>query len=235
MKHAILNFSGSVGKTVVATHLLKPRMNGAIIFAIESTNQSAADLGVADVEQLAGKQYGDLLQKLILEDDAIIDIGASNIESFFEAASRYAGAIDEFDTFIIPVTPEQKSWQESLKTVEALSALGVPAEKIRLLPNRIAKDPVDEIPSVFNYVKKSKKAWISADAFIFESEIYGYLAHKKMSFDALVNDEQDYKQLARAAEDPETRNAYASMYRWKQMAIPVRNNLNDCFNTLTGQ
>jgi hypothetical protein len=235
MKIAILNFSGSVGKTVAATHLLKPRMPDAVFFAVESINQSATDLGVADVEQLQGRHYGDLLEKLILEDDAIIDIGASNIEAFFEAASRYAGAIDEFDLFIIPVTPEQKAWQESLKSVEALAAIGVQPEKIRLLPNRIEKNPVDEIPAIFKYVAKSKKAWIDANAFIYESEIYGYLAHKKISFDTLLSADVDYRALAKAEQDEDKAKEYARMYRWTRMAIPVNNNLNDCFRTLTGQ
>jgi len=233
MKIATINYSGSAGKTVAATHLFKPRMPGAVFFAVESINQSASDLGVENVQQLQGRNSGVLLENLILEDHAIIDIGASNIESFFEDASRYANAIDEFDLFVIPVTAEQKNWQESLKTVEALAAIGVPPEKIRLLPNRIVKDPVEEIPAIFNYVKKTKKAWINPAAFIFESEIYGYLAHKKILFASLLDDSIDYRALARAEENPEKRTEFARMFRWKSMAIPVNNNLDDCFRLLT--
>ncbi|MCA4079445.1 StdB protein, partial [Pseudomonas kurunegalensis] len=47
MKRAILNYSGSIGKTTIAAHLLYPRMPGAAFFAIESINQSALDLGIA--------------------------------------------------------------------------------------------------------------------------------------------------------------------------------------------
>lgn len=232
MKRAIVNYSGSVGKTVVATHLLKPRMPNAKFFAVESINQSASDLGVADVETLQGRAVGDLIEQLVLEDEAIIDIGASNIESFFEAASRFHGAIDDFDSFIIPVTSEQKAWQESLKTVEALAAIGVPADKIILLPNRIVNDPQSEIPGVFNYCKKTKKATVSADAFLYESEIYGYLAHHKLSFDALIDESVDYRALAKAEADPEKAKEYARMYRWTKLAIPVRKNLDDCYTAL---
>src|SRR5699024_11774831 len=81
MKIAVLNYTGSVGKTVVASHLLAPRLNNAQIFAIESTNETAGDLGL-DVDQLRGEQFGKLFRDLLILDDAIVDVGASNIEEF---------------------------------------------------------------------------------------------------------------------------------------------------------
>ena len=83
MKRAILNYSGSIGKTTIAAHLLYPRMPSSAFFAIESINQSALDLGIAEVKTMRGREVGDLIEELVLEDVAIIDIGASNIESFF--------------------------------------------------------------------------------------------------------------------------------------------------------
>jgi hypothetical protein len=38
MKVAAINCSGNVGKTTVARHLLAPRIEGAEVIAIESTN-----------------------------------------------------------------------------------------------------------------------------------------------------------------------------------------------------
>jgi hypothetical protein len=167
-----------------------------------------------------------------LEDDAIIDIGASNIEVFMQAMSRYAGSAAEFDLYVIPVTSEQKAWQESLKTVEALLSIGVASEKIRLLPNRIQNDPTEEIPAIFNYVKKMKKGWVNPNAFLFESEIYEYLAAKKIGFDTLIDDNADYRTLAKTETDPDKRREYARMYRWTQLAIPVRNNLDEAYAAL---
>ncbi|SAL78630.1 hypothetical protein AWB67_05302 [Caballeronia terrestris] len=234
MKIAVLNYSGSVGKTVAAHHLLKPRMPDAAFFSVETINQSASDLGASEVSQLQGKKFGELLEALVLEDDAIIDVGASNIEPFFEAMSRFSDAEQEFDLYVIPVTPDQKAWQESLKTVEALTNIGVASEKIRLLPNRIAANPVDEIPAIFNYAKKTRKAWVNADAYLFESEIYAYLAAKRIGFNELIDDSVDYRALAKAETDPGKARDYARMYRWKKLAIPVRNNLDDAFTALVG-
>lgn len=232
MKIAVLNYSGSVGKTVAAHYLLKPRMPNAAFYAVETINQSASDLGAAEVEQLQGRKFGELLESLVLEDDAIIDVGASNIEPFLEAMSRFSDSEKEFDLYIIPVTPDQKAWQESLKTVEALTSIGVTPDKIRLLPNRIQNDPAEEIPAIFNYVKRNKKAWINPDAFLFESEIYGYLAAKKIGFDTLIDDTVDYRALAKAEADPDKAKDFARMYRWQKLAIPVHNNLNDAYTAL---
>jgi len=44
MKIAVINFSGNVGKTTVARHLLLPRIRGAELIAVESLN---ADEGQA--------------------------------------------------------------------------------------------------------------------------------------------------------------------------------------------
>lgn len=38
MKIIVINFSGNVGKSIVAQHLLKPRMEDSTIIAVESIN-----------------------------------------------------------------------------------------------------------------------------------------------------------------------------------------------------
>ena len=49
MKVAVINFSGDVGKTTVARHLLLPRITGAEIIAVES---AVVDIGASNVEEL---------------------------------------------------------------------------------------------------------------------------------------------------------------------------------------
>src|SRR5690554_3189812 len=123
MKVAVLNYTGSVGKTVVASHLLAPRMNGAQIFAVESTNETGADLGL-NVDQLRGEHFGRLFRELLTRDDAIVDVGASNIEDFLTHMMRYEGAHEEMSYFVLPVINTGKAQRETIKTVAALAALG---------------------------------------------------------------------------------------------------------------
>lgn len=157
MKIAVMNYSGSVGKTIISSYLLYPRMAGAKFFAIETINMSAADLGVDEVMSLTGDNFGQLIEEIVFEDNAIVDIGASNVERFLSTMTKYEGAIDEFDKYLIPVTPDDKAWQESIKTALALSVAGVPKSKIILLPNRIKSTPQEDIASVYEWAKDSKK------------------------------------------------------------------------------
>ena len=43
MKLAVINFSGNVGKTTVARHLLLPRIHGAELIAVESVNADGGE------------------------------------------------------------------------------------------------------------------------------------------------------------------------------------------------
>ena len=60
MKIAVINFSGNVGKTTIARHLLMPRIEGAELIAVESLN---ADEGQG--QSLRGRQFGGYLRFLL--------------------------------------------------------------------------------------------------------------------------------------------------------------------------
>ncbi len=46
MKVAVINYSGSVGKTLISSYLLAPRLTGANSMRLKTINQSASDLGL---------------------------------------------------------------------------------------------------------------------------------------------------------------------------------------------
>ncbi|HCA3195754.1 TPA: StdB protein [Klebsiella pneumoniae] len=234
-KVVILNYNGSVGKTLTATYVFKPRMPNARFFALETINMSASDLGVKDVVNLKGDNVGELIEEIVFEDEAIVDIGASNIERFLEGASKYENALQEFDCFVIPVTPDDKAWQESIKTAVALSKAGIKKDKIIFLPNRIKTTPEEDIDAVYDWVKEKKLATIHPKAFIYDSEIFEYLAFHKMSFEELLSeDAETFKLKAKETTDPEQRQAAARRYRWMKLAAPVQRNLDTAFAVLTG-
>ena len=107
MKVCVLNFSGNVGKSTIAAHLLQPRLN-AQVFSVESLNVDASSDGV-EVARLRGKHYNDLLQRLMKLDDAIVDVGSSNVEDFLKMMQHYADSQEEFDLFVVPVVKDGKT------------------------------------------------------------------------------------------------------------------------------
>ncbi|HFP9739462.1 TPA: transcriptional regulator, partial [Escherichia coli] len=49
----------------------------------------------------------------------------------------YDGAHEDFDYFIIPVTPQNKQQQDTLVTISHLYDLNVPPEKIKIVFNQV--------------------------------------------------------------------------------------------------
>lgn len=237
MKVAIINYSGSVGKTLVSTYLLAPRMKDAKFFAVETINQSASDLGIENVTTFKGDDFSKLIEDVVFEDAAIIDIGASNVEPFLMAMSRFDGGANEFNLYLIPVTPEDKAIKESMKTAHTLSKAGVENKKIIFIPNRI--DPSDDVEEalspIFSFVKETKIGLINKHSAIYESDVYEYLAHHKVSFEVLIQeDPEEFKARAKQTTDAEERRKMARRYTYMKQAIPVKNNLDKTFSMLIG-
>ena len=132
MKVAVINFSGNVGKTTIARHLLAPRIDGAELIAVESIN---ADEGQGHA--LRGKQFGELQEYLQTVDNVVVDIGASNVEDLLALMRKYRGSHEDFDYFVIPTVPALKQQQDTIATLTELARLGIPASKLRVVFNQV--------------------------------------------------------------------------------------------------
>lgn len=232
MKNVIINYTGTVGKTTLAANLLSPRMSSAPIFAIESINETAETLGL-DVEKLRGDKFRDLFKRLMLEDDAIIDVGASNVEDFMANLEEFEEAHEEIDYYVIPVTSGTKEQKETLTMISSLVAIGIPSDKIRVVFNRVKRDVVSEFPIVIAYHAVSKSFWMNADCAIYETELFNALAIKQMSLQTLMADTTDYKSLLKNKDAAdEDRNTWSDMYGLKLLCNGVNRKLDSVFATL---
>jgi hypothetical protein len=233
MRITVMNYTGTVGKTTIATHLLSPRMGGAPIIAVESINETAAGMGVA-VEQMKGDKFRELFQRMVVTEDLIVDVGASNIEDFLEGMSRLDDSHVEFDFFIVPVTNGTKEQRETISMISTLATLGVPPEKILLLFNRVDSSVEEEFHILLNYVGKNNNATVNTQAAIYENELFDLLAIKKLSIDKLLNDPKDYKSLLREKKDaePKQRAFWAEMFGLKLLAKGVNKNLDSVYAAL---
>lgn len=100
---AVINFSGNVGKTTVTQYLLSSRMNHAKVIPIKSINADEVES-----KKICDKQYGDLQQCLATVDDAVVDVGVSNVEDFMALMQQYHGSHAEFDYFVVPTVSALK-------------------------------------------------------------------------------------------------------------------------------
>lgn len=231
MKVAVINYCGTVGKTTIAAHLLAPRMEQARIYAIETINETAGDLGL-DIEKMKGDKFGKLYKELLMADNAIVDVGASNVEDFIDRMIKFEESHAEFDYFIVPVTSGGKEQKETLKSIQALAGVGVEPNKIRVVFNRVDTDVADEFAPILGYAKTAKACVANPAAAIYENEVFNLLSAKKTTITAVVQDETDYKALLRGLDkDADKKKAahYADMHAIKGLARGVNRQLDAVF------
>jgi hypothetical protein len=229
MKLAVINFSGNVGKSTVARHLLWPRINAAELVAIESLN---ADEG--DGPALRGRQFGELQEYLQTVDSAVVDIGASNVEELLSLMRRYRGSHEDFDCFVVPTVPARKQQQDTLATLVELSRLGVPPSRVRLVFNMV-EDGVEVAKAfdiVLDFVAAHPVAQANPACRLGLNEVYGRLKGSGTDLATLARDETDYKALIVQATDTANKLALAQQLATRRLARGVVPELEACFEAL---
>ena len=191
MKIAVINFSGNVGKSTIARHLLVPRLRNAQLIAVESINSD----GSKD-EAIRGKQFGQLQEAMALMEDAVIDVGASNVEDFINLMTQYKGSHQDFDFYVVPTVSKAKQQRDTISTIEALSDIGIPAKKIRLVFNMLEIDEqVEQVfGGLFDYHSTAKRYTLTPSAILHVNDIYGRLNSTQQSIADVLSDPMDFKE-----------------------------------------
>lgn len=233
MKVAVLNFSGNVGKTTVAGHLLKPRLGDAPIYSIESIN-TGADADGLDVEKMRGKKFGELVDELMPLDTAIVDVGASNVEDFLKLMQQFDGSHEEFDFFVVPVVKEKKVQADTVNTIRALQKIGIDKKRIRLVFNKVEVDEAvaDEFAALFGLAEAEKSFVVKPEATIYANEVFERLKAVGKSLGDITADETDYRARLRQAADEDEKELCVRMVALKRLAVTANKNLDDVFKAL---
>ena len=188
MKLAVINFSGNVGKTTVARHLLAPRIPGCQVVAVESIN---ADDG--QPVTIRGRQFAQLQEFLQSVDDVVVDVGASNVEELLRLMRRYQDSQEDFDCFVVPTVPARKQQQDTAATLAELSRIGVPPERLRVVFNQVDDDsPIERtFETLLAYCASTGVAQTCAAACISFNEVYALVRGSGQSLAELAADGTD--------------------------------------------
>ena len=229
MKIAVINFSGNVGKTTAARHLLLPRLPGAALVCVESINADD-DQGQA----LRGRQFGELQEYLQTVESVVVDIGASNVEDLLALMRKYRGSQDDFDCFVVPTVPALKQQQDTIATLVELARLGVPASRLKLVFNMVEDDM--EIGRAFDmllaFVAQSPIAEADTRCRLGTNEIYQRVKGSGADIATLASDPTDYKALIAKAGSTEDKLALAQKLATRRLASGVQPELDACFAAL---
>ncbi len=226
LKIALINFSGNVGKSTLAKHLFQPRLGNAELVAIETIN---ADEG-ADMT-VNGQRFGQVQEVLLTADSAVIDIGASNVEAVMAMMRQYKGSHEDFDLFVIPVTKDMKQLRDTIGTIDALRAMGVPAHKIHVVPNMV--DPGEKVEeafeALFNYHADEGGFTLRPQAAIHFNEVYQKARESGVTVCELVDDQTDWKAALRTAANDQEKMRAISMITLRRLALSAKDNLDAVF------
>lgn len=222
----MINFSGNVGKSTLAQHMILPRVKDAVFIPVESINADDSE-----VESIRGKEFGELTDFLQMQDAAVVDVGASNVEDFVRLMKQFRGSHQDFDYYVIPTVKEKKQQKDTVATIEALSAIGVPASKIRLIFNKIEVDEKVEssFASIFAYHEAEKKFWLHPSAAIQDNEVFDRLKPLKMDVSSLVSDKTDYRAKITEAKDPNEKQSMVRMLSAQRLAHSANENFDAVF------
>jgi len=227
MKLCIINFSGNVGKSILSQHLLKPRLPDSKIIAVESINSD----GTTD-EKIKGKRFIDIMDKLFVDENVIVDVGASNVEDFIQQMKKFIGSQDYFDAFIVPTISKNKQIADTLSTIEALNDLGIPKERIKVVFNMIN----EETDIAFDFeeiIEMSGVATIDKSLTVWENELFNRLREIE-DFDNLgiagfANNKIDYKSIIIETEEKSQRSRYVKQLGLRALAIGVNRMLDSTY------
>jgi hypothetical protein len=229
MKLAVINFSGNVGKTTVARHLLAPRIPGCQVVAVESIN---ADDGQSVT--IRGREFAQLQEFLQSVDNVVIDIGASNVEELLKLMRRYRDSQEDFDGFIVPTVPARKQQQDTAATLAKLARIGVPPARLRLVFNQVDDDsPIERtFETLLAYCASSGVAQPRQTALLSFNEVYALVRGNGQSLAELAADGTDYKaEIAKSATQAD-KLALAHCLAIQRLARGVIPELDACFAAL---
>jgi len=229
MKLTVINFSGNVGKSTVARHLLAPRIPGCQVVAVESINAN-------DGQPLTirGRQFAQLQEFLHTVTDVVVDVGASNVEDLLALMRRYSGSHTDFDGFIVPTVPVRKQQQDTAATLAELARIGVPPERMRLVFNQIDDDTsIDEVfDTLLAYCAATGVVQPRSAACMRTNEVYTLVRCTGQSLLELAADATDYKAAIAKAGSASDKVVLAQKLAKQRLARGVIPELDACFAAL---
>lgn len=229
IKLAIVNNSGNVGKSTIASTLLKPRLQGSEIIKVETINND----GTND-EKLSAKEFDEIIKRIDDVDSTIIDVGSSNIEQFLVQMNEYQGSHDLIDYFIVPVVKETKQQEDSIQTIENLMAMGIEPERFKIIFNQADKDTsIEKQFSIFLSNKTCKKIAGKNPPIVYHNNIFNILTKMGLKYDDVYNDDRDFRALIRAAGNKEEREELSNRRTVKMLMNGFNSDLDIAFENLS--
>ena len=242
MKIVITNQQGRIGKSSIAGNAFLPFMpEGTQLFSIESINDGAEQFGVELTTHRGGDTL-EILSQVMTADHVLLDVGASNFESFFLGLNEFSG-VDDFDLFVLPTVPGKRESLETMKTVAKLRAYGVPADRIRIVFNMVdlpsMSDSLEErvkflFPEILDFAKTEKSCVADPKTALRKSKLFDHLSRSRQTLAEALADKTDYAVEMRATvSDPQEHKRVSDAFAAMRLAKVVAADCQALFQRVT--
>jgi hypothetical protein len=230
MRIACLSTAPSVGKTMIVSNVLYPRLPGYLVIAIDTTNESAKDFGIPAVEY-DGNDFQKAYKDVVRNPNVLLDVGGSKEGREFLEGMNWLEGQDEIDYFVIPCMPENKDQKEAIRTIKALLAQGVENEKIKIVFNKVRKNTATEFDWLMGFLAENKIEF-SLSAVIFDNPAFNAMAGANRTVASMKKDKTDYKALIRAETDEDKVEQLSDLLMAQKSANKIEEMLDGVFNAL---
>jgi len=213
MKIAIISNSGNVGKTTIAREVLALNLHDPVMIEIETRNAGNTNFKeyFTNYKKFIAEQVVEFYELLALSQNAVIDVGSSNMLEFFKKIEEY-GINNIFDKIIIPVTPDNKQQIDTLTTIAMLLQLGTDATTIYVVANRVKSLITFEDDFEVMLNASADMGFIfGKDYVIKETSIFKDLEKSNKILKAVLEDDTNYIELAKNATSEDEKKKYIKL------------------------
>lgn len=136
MAICVINLAANVGKSTISHYVLQPRLGAELIVVEDSTS----DYGLVGEQgkKFRATNFDGIMSHVLMNigEPLIVTVASSSYTVFLRKMSQYRGSHGDYDYFIVPVTPDDKSIYETQITLRQLLAMGVEKQRIRVVLNK---------------------------------------------------------------------------------------------------
>jgi hypothetical protein len=196
----IIHQNGSVGKTTLASFIVRPRLGGRL-FSLDKVEADAERYGES-VVRYAEEHYVDYLEDLVMcrhASNTLTDVGSNRWNSFVDSLKN-SGGLELFDFVLVPTDLTDKAQEGTLVTAETLFSAGLDPARLRIVLNKARSpsplDPIEkQYPLLFAAAAGDPRIPLNPNCYIAELPIFSYLAQANLTWHDAVNDDADYDSL----------------------------------------
>ena len=229
---AVLNFSGNVGKTTIARHVLAPRIPGAEVISVESINADGDE-----TMAMQGRNFAHLQEYLQTGESVVVDIGASNIEVFLKMMEKFDRSQEDFDYFVVPTTPVQKQQKDTIATLLELSKHGISADRIKVIFNLVEspESVAQDFSLILSFLEQEKIAMADPACMVTTNEVFQLARNEDggvAQIKVLAEDATDFKRQIADTADSDEKVRLARRLATVRLARGMLPRLDACFSAL---